>query len=521
MGSIWTGLSGLTAYSDAIAVVSNNLANSSTTGFKSSRILFSDLVSAMAGGTSDGSQVGTGVGVGSVSLTTSTGGYATTDSTLDMAIDGEDGYFQVRKPLSDEIYYTRAGAFNFNIDGYLVNAQGLRVQGWQVDSDAITAAETAGTVLSEVPITGDQTDIQITDFTLPAKATSSVSLITNLDSETEIKSTDATDPYFSMFKSYDATSGTLASNADYSTSLTVYDAEGTAHDLTVYYKKAANSSGKEYWEYMVSMDPSEDGNAITSGTTKGGVLMIGTLTFDASGELENQTAYTLASDATDATSLSSWTLATLSTADGIPEFSATFLSASSGSVLSSQTIEFATGLSVSGASWSSIVPTTAAGIGTTAALNAGYDSDKTKNEATSTTNYATTSYTLNSSANGYPSGKFKDAYVDKDGVLYGLFTNGKTEPLWVLSLADFTNKSGLTSEGNNLYSADDDAGVMTIGRANSGKFDGVVGNTLEDSNVEMATEMTNLIIYQRAFESNSKVVTTANEMMQKAMEIVR
>ena len=84
MGSIWTGLTGLSTYSDAIAVVSNNLANTNTTAFKSSRVLFSDLVSELAGGTSDGSQVGSGVGVGSVSLTTSTGGYTPTNSTLDM-----------------------------------------------------------------------------------------------------------------------------------------------------------------------------------------------------------------------------------------------------------------------------------------------------------------------------------------------------------------------------------------------------------------------------------------------------
>jgi len=521
MGSIWTGLTGLSTYSDAIAVVSNNLANTNTTAFKSSRVLFSDLVSELAGGTSDGSQVGSGVGVGSVSLTTSTGGYTPTNSTLDMAIDGEDGYFQVRNTISGKAYYTRAGSFNFDTNGYLVNSQGLRVQGWEVDQAAITAADKAGTTLPEVPATGTQTDIQIKDFTLPAKATGSISLVTNLDSETDIRDTDATDPYFSMFKSYDATSGTLASNADYSTSITAYDSEGASHDLTVSYKKAATENGKQYWEYMVTMDPSDDGNSTTSGTSKAGVLMIGTLTFASDGTLENQTAYTLANNATDATSLSSWTQATIATADGVPEFSATFLSASSGSVLASQTIEFKDGLTVAGGSWSPNNPTTAAGIGTSAAANAGYDVNKTTNDATSTTNYATTSYTLRSKADGYTSGTFKSAYVNDDGVISGMFSNGQSKALWVLSLVDFTNKSGLTSEGNNLYSATSDAGVMTTGRANSGKFDGVVGNTLESSNVDLAKEMTNLIIFQRAFESNSKVVTTADEMMQKAMQIVK
>ena len=519
MGALWTGVTGLISYSDAISVVANNMANVNTTGFRSSRTLFSDLISSEAGGTSDGSQVGNGSTVGSVSLLTDTGGYSTSSSTLDMAIDGEHGYFEVRNPDTDKVYYTRAGSFNFDTSGYLVNAQELHVQGWAVDQDALNAAELAGTDLSTVPTTGDVTDIQITDFTLAAKATSSITLATNLDSTTSTGTNDSTDPYFSMFKSYDATSDTLASNADYSTSITVYDSEGATHDLTVYYNKITNEDGKEYWEYMVTMDPSEDGNSTTSGTTKAGVLMIGTLTFSSSGVLENQTAYTLASNATDPTSLSSWTQATLNSADGVPEFSATFQSASNGTALSSQTVEFSTGLSASNAKWSSNCPTTAAGIGTTAANNAGYATSSTVNASTSTTNYATTSYTLNSSANGYTSGTFKSAYVDDDGVIYGTFSNGQTRALWVLALADFNNPSGLTSEGNSLYSANSDSGAAKEGRANTGTLDGIAGSTLESSNVDLATEMVNLIIYQRAFESNSKVVTTADAMMEKALEI--
>jgi len=105
MGALWTGVTGLISYSDAISVVANNMANVNTTGFRSSRTLFSDLISSEAGGTSDGSQVGNGSTVGSVSLLTDTGGYSTSSSTLDMAIDGEHGYFEVRNPDTDKVYY--------------------------------------------------------------------------------------------------------------------------------------------------------------------------------------------------------------------------------------------------------------------------------------------------------------------------------------------------------------------------------------------------------------------------------
>jgi flagellar hook protein FlgE len=520
MGSIWTGAAALNTYSDAISVVANNIANVNTTGFKSSRTLFSDLLGNVVGSTSDGSQVGCGVSVGSVSLNPTAGGYDPTSSTMDMAVTGTHGYFQVRDTDSSKTYYTRAGAFNFDTSGYLVNEQGLRVQGWAVDSAAVTAAKAAGITLSTIPTTGSQTDIQLTDFTIPAQATSSVSIVTNLDSDTDVGDTDSTDPYFSMFKSYDATSDTLASNADYSTSVTVYDSEGTQHDLTVYYNKVSTVNGKSYWEYMVTMDPNDDGNAVTAGTSKAGVLMIGTLTFSSGGALENQTAYTLDAGATDPTSLSSWTQASLAST-GVPDLSATFLSSTSGTALAPQTVSFATGLSTTAGSWSANCPSSAAGIGSNASGNAGFDPTSTENAANCTTNYATTSYTLTNSVNGYATGSLTSAYVDEDGVIYGKFTNNQTRPLWVLAMADFTNPSGLVSEGNNLYSAGTDSGVLTIGRANAGVFDGVIGSTLESSNVDLASEMVNLILYQRGFESNSKVVTTADAIDQTTLGIKR
>lgn len=519
MGSIWTGASGLITYSDAIGVVANNLANTNTTGFKASRTLFSDLISSAAGGTCDGSQVGKGSTVGSVSLTTGAGSLQSSSSSLDMAIDGEDGYFQVHNPTNDGVYYTRDGAFNFNIDGYLTNAQGMQVLGWAVDADAMAAADAAGTSLATIPVTGDVTDIRITNFTMPAKATSEMSVITNLDSDTDPNVPDATDPYFTMFKNYDATSDTPTVDADYSTSVTVYDAQGAEHDLTVYYNKVSTQDGKQYWEYMVAMDPSEDGNATTAGTSKAGVLMIGTMTFSSDGTLENQTAYGLSASATDPTALSSWGQASLN-ANGIPQLSATFVS-SNGSALPSQTITCNLGLSTTAGAWSASNPATADGIGSNATFTAGFDTAATKRAATATTNYATSSSTLTSSADGYASGKLSSAYVNDDGVIYGTYSNGQQQPLWVLALANFTNPAGLVKEGNNLYSAGDDSGAMTIGRANTGVFDSVSGNYLEASNVDLGTEMVNLILFQRAFESNSKVVTTADAMMQKALEIKR
>ncbi len=516
MSAIWTGVSGLLAYSSGITNTGSNLANAGTTGYKSSRMLFSDMMSTLAGGTSDGSQVGMGVQVGSTSMTTTVGGIQDATNSMDMAIGGEHGYFVVKNPTNDKVYYTRDGSFNFNTDGYLVTSTGNQVQGWAVDQAAVTAAKRNGTSLSTTPTTGTATDIQIKDFTLPAQATSSVSMAVNLDSTTDPQTLDASNPYFTTFTNYDATSSPPVANSDYSTQVKVYDSEGGEHTLTTYYSKVKDENGKEYWEYMVTVPPAEDGSS-SAGTTKAGVLMIGTLTFSAQGELENQTAFT--PSGSDPTNLSNWTQATVDS-NGVPQMNATFVSKTdSTKTLASQSIEYKTGLSTSEKAWSASAPTTAADIGTLASANAGYTPSATVNSATCSTNYATSSYTLDSKSDGYASGELISTSVDENGVISGTFSNGQTSALYVVALADFRNPTDLYREGNNLLSATSASGTATLGRANAGVFDGITGYSLESSNVDMATEMVNLITLQRAFDSNSKVVTTADEMMQKAMEI--
>ncbi|MYL82902.1 flagellar hook-basal body complex protein [Desulfovibrio aerotolerans] len=516
MSSIWTGVSGLLSYSQGIATTGNNLANVNTVGFKSARMLFADTMSAMAGGTSDGSQIGTGVQVGSTAMQTSVGSLNESSNATDMAIDGEHGYFVVKDTANDKTYCTRAGDFNFDKGGDLLTSTGLNVQGWAVDNDAILAAKRSNTILSQVPTTGDVTDIKITDFTIDPQATGTIEVVTNLDSQVTTGTLDSTDPYFTMFKSYDANSDTPVADSDYSATVKIYDSEGTGHTATVYYSKTNDESGKEYWEYMVTVPPSEDGSDVTGDTTKAGVLMIGTMTFSAQGVMENQTAFT--PGGTDPTSLSSWTQASL-TSSGVPEFSATFMSASNGTSLSAQSVAFKTGLSTTGGSWSATSAATAADIGTSTAANAGYDSSATSNAVSCTTNYATSSYTQATSQDGYAAGEMTATNVDEDGVLWGTFTNGQSKALYVVALASFVNPTDLRRDGNNLLSATTESGKATVARANTGVLDGISGSTLESSNVDMASEMVNLIVNQRAFQANSKVVTTAEDMMAKALEI--
>ncbi len=523
MGALWTGVTGLLTYGESLAVTSNNLANVNTVGYKSSYTVFEDLLSTDTTTSSGTSQIGLGVSISDILTKYTLGGMETTTTSMDMAIQGERGYFQVKDADTGELYYTRAGEFRFDSNGYLLDTNGLRVQGWAVDAETALAAATSGTTLSTSAATGSVTDILIDDLYIAGQATGTMTVITNLDSATESRTNDPTNPYFTMFEgyTYDSTdpSASPVSNASYQTTITTYDATGQSHEVTVYYSKVSNSGGKEYWEYLVAMDPSEDGRSVISGTSKAGVLMIGTITFNADGTMGNITAYTLSDTATDPTSLDSWVQADISS-NGLPQFTATYDTASGGGTTDPVTISFDMGIS-STSGWNAGMPTTAAGVGTDPANTLGFTTADVTLATSATTNYATSSYTVSATQDGYGDGYLQSVYVDGDGIITGSYSNGLELGLYVVSLADFVNPDGLRREGDNLYSATSEAGAKIEGAPGTGIFDAVAGYTLESSNVDLATEMVTLITEQRAFQSNSKVVTTADEMMKKAMEIKR
>ena len=111
--------------------------------------------------------------------------------------------------------------------------------------------------------------------------------------------------------------------------------------------------------------------------------------------------------------------------------------------------------------------------------------------------------------------------IDANGDIIGYYSNGQNQKLWQIPVCRFTSEDGLYRQGGNLYSATEASGNMTMGVAGTENFGTINSYSLEMSNVDMATEMVNLIVTQRGFQSNSKVITTADEMLRKAMEIKR
>ena len=129
--SLYSGISGLNANTNAMSVIGNNIANANTTGFKSGRANFSDVISQSLSSGSSLNQIGRGAQISSISNSFTQGSLESTSSATDLALEG-DGFFIVNDGLSS--YYTRAGQFNADKNRNLVNMDGLTVQGWDVDS---------------------------------------------------------------------------------------------------------------------------------------------------------------------------------------------------------------------------------------------------------------------------------------------------------------------------------------------------------------------------------------------------
>lgn len=229
--ALYSGVSGLNTNSQAMTVIGNNLANTNTVGFKGSRTVFSDLLSSTINGSGGTSQVGRGVNVSKVDSIFSQGTFETTESGLDVAIEG-NGFFMLKELGSDTTYYSRAGAFRFDDNGYLVNPEGFRVQGQAFDADGVL-------------IPGDPADIRVQDVGLiQANPTTEMTLNTNLDASS-VSPTDAVPPV-PVFDPLDPNS------FNYSSSTQVFDSLGNPHLVSIYFVKdplpAANSW---QWYYTV------------------------------------------------------------------------------------------------------------------------------------------------------------------------------------------------------------------------------------------------------------------------------
>lgn len=326
------------------------------------------------------------------------------------------------------------------------------------------------------------------------------------------------DPYFSMVEDWDpnATEPLEEHQYGYSVTAQVYDENGEMHNVTIYYDRPAvsNGDGSTMFEYMVTMNPSQDGSA-AGGTSGAGLLMMGTLTFDRLGQLESQSAFVPAAGASgNLKDLSNWVPANFSS-DGYPQFSSTF-AGEDGTTTNTIALNF--GINNPSGSWTGVTEeTTAATIGDDYTALPSFEGEK---ESNITTNYKHSSSSTLVLQDGYPEGYLSNITVNSDGILSGHYSNGAELNLYQVSLHYFNNDYGLRREGGNLFSATLDSGAALDGAPNDENNLGKISQrALESSNVEMSQEMVTMILNQRGFQMNGKVVSTSDSLINTAIQM--
>jgi flagellar hook protein FlgE len=538
-------VSGLGAQGQAISVISDNLANTNTVGYKSSRSLFSQLVTTGAQGTTYNSG---GVNTSVLRDQTAQGSFITSSSRTDLAISG-NGFFRVAdiktNTTSTEFFFTRAGSFSEDREGFLVNPDGFYLQGWRTDS--------AGTILN----IQEPEAVELQSVGVSAQATTEFSMDANLTSTRLLN------------QNY-STAGTLLASLngmvatptqfDYLTDIRVYDAQGGARDMTVgFSKRAANT-----WDYTIFTDGAHlQGGTVGANTRVGS----GELRFTQSGSLKFVNPSTFNAVWSGGVNPSNISL-------DFGQYVGGNLATPSGTVPATYTNHF---LDVSvenngfGAGQYTLVKTTTpdyelrAGNGVGGAIvEAGiaqitasgtreiyfptsgirFTVSTNFDESTPGALMAMGTFTVASQAqlldglgndgitqlaasfntsainqNGFGAGTLSAIQVDDNGFVNGTFTNGETKRLYKIAIAVFQNPRGLEAVSGSLLRTTDASGQPLLKEAGVGGTGRIVSGALEGSTTDIAGEFSNMIVAQRAFQASSKVITTVDQMLNELLQL--
>ncbi|NNF99217.1 MAG: flagellar hook protein FlgE [Desulfobacteraceae bacterium] len=413
IGSLYAGITGLKANTSAMSVIGDNIANVDTTGFKTSRVTFANVFNATLGG-QGALQIGRGVTMSGVAEEWQAGALENTNSPTDLSINGR-GMFIIRDEINSTQYYSRAGKFDFDKDGFLMNQDGFRVQGFPLDA-------TGG-------MSGPLSDITLPLGTNAPVETSEITFGLNLDAGEDFTALPA---------------------PTWDTTLTAYDSLGTPVELTFNFTKSSATT----WDYYVSSSV-----GTVTAPVSGGEF---TLAFDATGSLDPANCVPASADPTIA------------------------IGSLPGNDLSID--------------WTYLTGTATDGSVT------GYDANSVKTSQTQ---------------DGHPSGTLQGISVDEDGMFTALYSNGTMTPFYQVALADFASYSNLAKMGSNMYSESLASGQPVISAPGIAGVGSIAPNALEMSNVDLATEFVELITTQRAFQANSKVITTSDEVLSDLINIKR
>jgi flagellar hook protein FlgE len=425
-GALLTGVSSLNANGRALSITSSNIANVNTVGYKNSTANFSTFLASTG---SANLVTPSSVQVNNIQHLTQQGLLTSTASSTDLAITG-NGFYIVTPNAANpqQTYYTRAGSFTTDAEGFLKNAAGFYLEGWTLNSDGSMPANRSSLQV-----------INLQSINGTAEATTQMSLNANLQ---------ASSVAVGAYTAGDMYNGVVT--PEFEQTVNLYDSQGGARPMQLAFVK----TGPDAWAYEVSYQ----GNPADIGGVANNPINSGTITFNADGTLAGP-------------------------AGGVATFNVPW-DVSTGLLPQPMTMNFGT-------------------IGL----------------ADGVTQFDAASALTSANVDGAPYGSLTAVSVDEEGYVTALFDNGIQRRVFKIPLATFVNPDALAPIAGNAYQLTDESGIPSILEANTGGAGQIASNALEASTVDLAREFSDLITTQRAYSAATRIITTADQMLQELMQI--
>lgn len=479
MRSLFAGVSGLKNHQTQMDVIGNNIANVNTIGFKKSRVVFQDMLSqtlrsAASSSTNRGGsnpvQVGLGMSLASIDVIHTTGSFQPTGKNTDISIEGE-GFFMVGE--GEKTYYTRAGNFEFDLNNVFIHG------GTSLIAKGILADATG-----EIDPKGQIKEINLADdVSSPPRATTKVNFAKSLDFRAESK-------IVTREENHDGTNDTVVNLTPPLNKVVVKDTngvdelvEGAANGFTIDYatgkltiKQTAPSK-----DYTISYYEPNYSNSVSVCDSTGDTHLVDVYYTKIA---VNEWAVNISVD-------------NKFPVDGSGRGTLNFDSGT-GKLQSNSPSQINVKSPVEGAN----------------ALDVSLDFENI-------TEYAGDFTITYLGQDGYRAGYLEDVSVDSNGLLIGSFSNGQSRALAQLTIATFANPAGLTKAGNNLYQVSNNSGVPDQGLPGISGRGIIKPETLEMSNVDLSQEFVEMIITQRGFQANSRVITTSDQILEELVNLRR
>ena len=507
--SMSTAVTGLRGHQQKLDVIGNNIANVNTVAFKKSQARFEDLLSQTIQGATapltrggiNPSQVGMGMRVSSIVDIHFQGAITNTDRETDLAIEGE-GFFVVSDGRRE--YYTRDGSFGRDAAGELVNANGLKLMGWRNDAGEL---EPMHIPLGERMVARPSQNLGFTgnlnamNYQMPINEVQ----VVDLDG--------ATAGTYTLTFGADTT-GPIAYDADAAT------VQAALEGLASIGAGNVNVTGVDGGPWTITFQGALASNDVAELTVDGSSLTDGnpTVTTSNQGRPEMAEQYTYEYYVYDSLGRRYAVDYTFTPVGGNTWNYALSVSDAGGANVpvaagATGTLVY-TPLGALNVAASTIPEVTFAPPPLAAQLVINQD-------FAMTTQFAGQNSLLVREQDGYAAGELVAFYISRTGSIVGTYTNGMVEELGQIAMAFFSNPEGLIKEGGNLYMETANSGEVRIGLPGTEGRGLISSSSLEMSNTDLAFEFTELITTSRAFQANTRVVTTSDEVLVEVINMKR